>query len=233
MTRYDGVFESSTDSLFYQNLHHYFDLIEKTPELQELWQASEKEYAEKHTNIHREKALTEEEADEKEELTLRVERFNLYATGCTIYVRVYIRIEDYKNSMEPEDKQDPYALLMIRGIDKIKTKRWSRKTLTLYNRWFDGKRPFYEKELRQFHLLLLAELEKQPEKKTVPEPPAPDCPLRINPRTGDFDLYGVHDNFSPSSMEFKVLMALYTSSDQQASYLALLQAAYPHITEAT
>jgi len=30
-TRYEAVFQSDTDPLFYQNLHHYFDLIVKTP----------------------------------------------------------------------------------------------------------------------------------------------------------------------------------------------------------
>ena len=50
-TRYDAVFQSDTDSRFYQNLHHYYDLVEKTPELQSLLRASQEEYAEKHSAI--------------------------------------------------------------------------------------------------------------------------------------------------------------------------------------
>ena len=230
--RYDTVFQSDTDSRFYQNLHHYYDLVEKTPELQSLLQSSQEEYAEKHSAIWgREKLKTEAEADDKSERTLRLERFNLYAASSAIYMRVYLPIEDYKHSSEPEEKQDPVALLMILGIKNIRTKRWSRETLKLYNRWFDGKRSYYEKELRQFHLLLVDAIEKMgkitPVRET-PKPPEKKPPIDLNSRTGDFAFKNIAGNLTPNSQEYKVLRTLLESDDYLATYLQLIQAIRPN-----
>jgi len=228
-TRYDAVFQSSSDSLFYQNLHHYFDLIEKTPSLKRLIDESQKEYSERHSGVWRERPKTDEEGDVKAELTDRVERFNLYAQGCTMYMRVYMPIEDYKHSTEPEDKQDPVALLMLRGIDRIFTKKWSRERLELYNRWFDGKRPFYEKELRQFHLLLIAAMENMEsvEPEVVQERSVPKIPIQFNDRTGDFEYLGKRDTLTPKSQEYKVFTVLLDSEDNHATYLDLIRAMHP------
>ncbi len=232
--RYDTVFQSDTDSRFYQNLHHYYDLVEKTPELQALLRASQEEYAEKHWEIHKEKSKTEEEADVKDELTYRLERFNLYAASATIYVRVYLPIEDYKHSSEPEDKQDPVALLMMLGIKNIKTTRWCQKTLKLYNKWFDGKRPLYEKELRQFHLLLVDAIEKTA--KTTPAPEQSKSterklPIDFNYRTGDFAYKNVAGTLTPKSQEYIVLKTLLGSNDYLATYIELIQAVRPMTTD--
>ena len=232
--RYDTVFQSDTDSRFYQNLHHYYDLVEKTPELQALLRASQEEYAEKHWEIHKEKSKTEEEADVKDELTYRLERFNLYAASATIYVRVYLPIEDYKHSSEPEDKQDPVALLMMLGIKNIKTTRWCQKTLKLYNKWLDGKRPLYEKELRQFHLLLVDAIEKTA--KTTPAPEQSKSterklPIDFNYRTGDFAYKNVAGTLTPKSQEYIVLKTLLGSNDYLATYIELIQAVRPMTTD--
>ncbi len=236
-TRYNAVFLSDSDSLFYQNLHHYFDLIEKTPELQALWLESEKEYHAKHTAIWgREKCKTDEEAVEKHELTMRLERFNMFCHGCTIYMRVYLPIEDYKNSIEPGVEQDPIALLMIRGIDRISPNlakknpfKWRRERLKVYNRWFVGQRGTYEQDLRQFHLALLAAIEDKQKATAAPveKPHTRKLPINFNYRTGDFTYQGVSDNLTPNGQEYKVLKALLESEDNLASYFQLILAMHP------
>src|ERR1041385_980572 len=102
-TRYDAVFQSSSDSFFFQNLHHYYDLVEKHPMLAVIMEASHEEYANTHSSFWpRGKSMTDEEADVAEELTLRFERFNLYARASLIKVRVYDIIEDYKTDLVAE-----------------------------------------------------------------------------------------------------------------------------------
>jgi hypothetical protein len=240
-TRYEAVFQADTDSRFYQNLHHYFDYVVKTPSLNDLLEASEKDYRAKHIAIwERDHKLTDEEADEREERTYRLERFNLFAVGSWIYARIYLPIEDYKNSIdESEFDQDPIAVLMIRGIKNINPEyakknpfKWGKDRLRMLNRRFEGKRADYEKQLKSFHLLLLDAVEKTSAPKVEPTP-TPTIPLMLNSRTGDFVLYKIRGNFSPISQEFKVLATLLNSPDHQATYLELVKAAYPHLTEAT
>jgi DNA-binding winged helix-turn-helix (wHTH) protein/uncharacterized protein YeaC (DUF1315 family) len=220
--RLDAVFAADSDPHFYQNLHHYFDLIEKTPELKSLWDESQKEYAEQHTAIWRNRSATDEESDAKAELTNRIERFNLYANGCTIYVRIYLPIEDYKTNTELEDKQDPVALLMLRGINNISTTKWSKDRLKLYNRWYDGKRSMYEQELRQFHLLLLAEFENRKDTKTA------ESSASFNLDTGVVYIHGVHVTFNPKSQPYRILSTLWKSKNHQATFDELLRVLHPN-----
>jgi hypothetical protein len=242
--RYDAVLQADTNSRFYQNLHLYFDFIVKTLALNELLEASENEYRAKHIAIwERDHKLTDEEADEREERTLRLERFNLYAVGCGIYVNIYLPIEDYKNSIhESEFEQDPVAVLMIKGIKRINPEyekrnpfKWGKNNIRRLNRRYEGKRGEYEKELKNFHLMLLDAVEKAPVQiiELVQKPSLPKIPLKFNFHTGDFALYGVGGNLSPISQEFKLLETLLSSPDYQAEYLVLLQAAYPHLNEVT
>ena len=181
--RFKMTLESGSDSRFYQNLHLYFDFIIKTPKLNELWESGQRSYYERFNEIWDNCLKDDVEIDRRALLVSRLERFSFFAAGAKIWVRVYLPIEEYKHSKESEDKQDPVAMLMIRGIDDIIPKtaqdkirdrfipklfrsklppvgRWNRERLELYNRWFDGKRGTYEETLRQFHLMFLDAIEK-------------------------------------------------------------------------
>jgi hypothetical protein len=162
-TRYEVVLQSSSDSQFYMNIHAYIDLIRKTPSLSKIMDDSENEYRRQHIAIWPDKSKTDEEADEQEERTIRLERFNLFTAHFSwLEARIYDPIEDYKNTDAPDDEQDPVALLLVKGIKNIKTKKWSDKTLKMYNRWFDGKRERYENDLRQFHADFLTAISQAP-----------------------------------------------------------------------
>lgn len=168
-TRHEAVLKSSSDSLFYQNIHAYIDFIIKTPILSAIMDKSEEKYHNKHSEIVRDPALTDQENNEKEQLINRLERFSLFAAHyCTLLVKIYNPIEDYKNSTESDDKQDPLALLMLKDIKNINTKRWDRETLKIYNGHYEDKRKFYEDSLRQFHIDFLTEIEKV---ETIKEKP--------------------------------------------------------------
>ncbi len=160
--RYDAVLQSGSESQFYQNVHQYIDFIVKTPALAKIIDASEQEYAQKHLDINgTTKSTTDKEADEKEEQVHRLERFSLYAADyALLYGRIYLYIEEYKNNTEPDERPYPAAIVMLRGINGITTKLWSKKIINQYGRWYTGKRKEYESRLRQFHGAFIAELEK-------------------------------------------------------------------------
>lgn len=156
---YDIALQSGSDSTFYRNVHSYIDLIRKTPSLSKIIDDSEKEYRKNHNHIWSEELQTEDEADEKEERTIRLERFNLFASDFAwLEARIYFPIEDYKQIDAPDHEQDPVALLMLKGIDvlsnkhlEIKNISFNEKQLKLYNRWYEGKRTMYEDTLKRFH----------------------------------------------------------------------------------
>lgn len=160
--RYDTALQSDSDTFFYQNLHHYYDLIEKTPRLKKMMEVSEKEYDARHNKTEKVSMI-------------KISKFNLYSHSLHIYTRVYLPIEEYKNSKEPDEEQDPVAFILLKGIKNIPKKwttkaselnsRWSKKNLKTFNNWFHGKRSFYEGELRQLHLVLVSKIEKGINKK--------------------------------------------------------------------
>src|SRR5437868_6332759 len=127
--RFDAVIAAPTDSIFYTNLHHYFDVVEKDPLLKQIMDASQTEYAQRHGDLWKKRRMTDDAADVVEELTIHLGRFNLYARAATIKVRICDIIEDCKHSMLPEIDEDPCAVLMLRGIKSIspeyaKVKPW-------------------------------------------------------------------------------------------------------------
>jgi len=237
--RYRAVFESPEDSYFYQNIHAYIDFIVKTPKLCAIIDKSDSDYHKEFTRIWTPRTDDEKENDLREERVYRTERFSLFASHyCTLLVRIYWPIEDYKNpEPEFEDKLDPVAILMLRGFDRaVRMNLWRKETLKTYNRWFDGKRKMYENDLRQFHvdfLTAMQELEKDNTTEILPEPEKEKLPLVLHPRTGDFSFYGTRGNFVPTGQEFKVLNTLYNSPDYQASYLDLLKSFKPHLETAS
>lgn len=167
-TRYEAALQSGSEPLFYQNIHGYWDFITRTPALSELVEASQKEYSQKHGELWDKPGRTEEELDDHEERTMRLERFSLYAVGTLTLVRIYEPIEDYKNSLhESEFDQDPRAVVMMRGVKNINPQygkknpfKWGKEHLRSLDHWYNGKRPMYERSLKQFHLMLVDALEK-------------------------------------------------------------------------
>lgn len=170
MTRYEAVLQSSHDSLFYQNVHAYLDWIVKNPSLYAIIKKSEEEYHRKHSEIWRVRKTSDVEIDEQSEFTYKLERFNLYAAHyCILECRIYLPIEDYKTTNDPDCEQDPVALIMLKGIKKLPIKKWYHKfffkwrpeRVSIYNKWYEGKRDYYQNELRQFHVDFVTELEKE------------------------------------------------------------------------
>ncbi|MBK5215832.1 MAG: hypothetical protein JJE53_03455 [Candidatus Pacebacteria bacterium] len=245
-TRYEAVLQSSSDSVFYQNIHSYFDYIVKTPELAELMDKAQSEYADKHTAIWNPRSNDENELDKREERTLKLERFNLYALSSTLRVRIYDPLEDYKTSDDDDKDQDPVAILMLKGINnsrvqkyikesKNEFERWNPKNIKIYNRWYEGKRKNYEDELRRFHLELLNEVEnlKDSKENILPKPEKVSIPLFISQSTGDFKFYKTIGNFPFGGKEFSVINTLYNSDEYIASYLSLIQSYNSNIETAT
>lgn len=242
-TRYQAVLESISDPLFYKNIHLYIDFIIKTPALYKIIEESDLEYGKKHSEIWRERKNTEEEIDDQDFATRKLEFFNLYASDfVTLFVRIYSPIEDYKTTDEPDYLQDPVALLMLRGIEWVKSQnwhkrpiepnnRWSKKNLERYNRWFDGQRGYYTNTLKQFHYEFLGAIDglKDESKEQKPEPEKIKIPLMFNERTGDFTFFKTSGNFSPNSQEFKIFSILYCDKNQLAEYSPLLKVLFPNI----
>lgn len=232
--RYDAVLQSPTDSLFYQNIHAYIDIIVKIPELSAIIDKSEEDYSIKHYDLWHPHTKDESELDWREAETYRLEHFSLYATHfCMLLVRIYWPIEYYKNPFDEDDRRpDPVVMLMLRGFDTtLKMNLWDKKHIKVLNGWFDGNRKRYENDIRQFHADFLTELYKITDKpvEKSDEVKINKIPLAINTRTGDFHFFKTSGSFSPVSQEFKVLRTLYEDKDCQASFQTLLQSYMPNL----
>jgi hypothetical protein len=159
--RFNIALQSNTEREFYQSLYHYFDFIHQTPDLRAIFDRNDREYSMKHSDLWKKRPMTDEEADEAEAQTIKLERFNLFAVGSAIYVRIYLPIREYRNTNEPDNEQDPVAIILLRGADyALSLKEWDAKTINLYNRWFKDRRNYYERQLRRFHIMFLDELAK-------------------------------------------------------------------------
>ena len=159
--RFNVVLQSATEREFYQNLYHYFDFIYKTPHLKSIFDESSHEYSKRHYELWKKRPMTDEEADLAEAETIKLERFNLFAVGAFIDGRIYLPIADYRETTEPDAEQDPAAVILLRGLEYATSlNRWNKDTLKLLDRWYNGKRSFYESKLRRFHIIFLDELEK-------------------------------------------------------------------------
>ncbi len=247
--RYEAVLQSSSDPLFYKNVHRYIDYIVKTPELAKVINKSENEYNKKHREIWSIRKDNDEEIDDQADFTDKLESFSLYASDYAfLYVRIYFPIEDYLITNDPDHRQDPVALLMLKGIKNILSKnwdkrkseaisRWSKKRLEMYNRWFEGKRMSYQNHLQQFHFEFLSVINdlrlKTENTILVQEQENTTIPISFNERTGDFSYLKTKGNFSPISPEFKVFNLLLHSKDYFTEYLPLLKAILPHAETVT
>ncbi|MEO6536698.1 MAG: hypothetical protein ABIT47_03305 [Candidatus Paceibacterota bacterium] len=228
---YGLIKEAQTDPEFYMAVHQYCDLVMKNPTLRAILDESEQAYRLGHIEIWREPARTDEESDQKSEMVMRLERFNLFSEFTLPMMRIYYPLDDYMHDPAPEDKQDPLAIVMIRGLKvALKYKKWDKGTLQSFNRWFEGKRSMYETSIRKFHTMMLAALwEKNSEVATVRPRPA----ITFNSRTGDFYVNGTYGTFNPKGQEAKVFGVLYDSPDHLATYLELIRSYRTHIEEPT
>ena len=111
---YTAVVQSDTDKSFYKNVHRYIDFIVNTPVLAEILDKSEDEYKQKHTEIWSVRKHTEEELDEQDERTRKLEKFSLYASDyCWIFERIYRPLEIYQNTDELTGKYAICSDLML------------------------------------------------------------------------------------------------------------------------
>lgn len=226
---YDEILKSPSEPLFYSNVYKYIDLIVKTPDLVEVINKSAQEYETKHREIREFPSLTNRENDEKEKQVLQLEKFSIYAADYAfLHTRIYSYIEESKHHLEPGERTAPQAIAMLRGIYGLDPKVWNKETIDQCNKWYINRRKDYEERLRKFHLHFLTELSKHEGDETIS--PQSKLSLTLRPRTGDFTFHQTNGNFSPVTPEFKVLSALYNDKDNQASYLALIQAYRPDIT---
>ncbi|MEO5646701.1 MAG: hypothetical protein ABIQ91_04480, partial [Candidatus Paceibacterota bacterium] len=228
---YAAVKEAQADPEFYTVVHQYCDLVMKNPTLRAILDESEQAYRLGHVEIWREPARTDKESDEKSEMVMRLERFNMFSEFTLPMMRIYYPLDDYIHDLATEDKQDPLAIVMIRGLKvALKYNKWDKKTLQSFNRWFGGKRSMYQTSIRKFHTMLLAALWT---KNSEIAPVHPRPPITFNPRTGDFYVNGTYGTFNPKSQEAKVFGVLYDSPDHFANYPDLIRSYRPTVEEAT
>lgn len=151
--------ESQSEPEFYVAVYQYCDLIMKNPVLREILDESEREYTLRHREIWSNYSRTDEEATKRHDMTVRLERFNLFCDFTLPMMRIYYPLDDYMRDPAPEYKQDPAAVVMMRGLKAaLKYKKWDKDTLRSFDRWYNGNRSMYETNLLKFHTKMLAKL---------------------------------------------------------------------------
>lgn len=216
--RYKTALESITDSLFYQNIHGYLDVIQKTPKFISVINNAEKAYY--------------KSVKENNGTSHKLEHFNLYTRDyLTLFLRVYLPIEDFKTTSDIDGQQDPVALLYIYGIKSGKVDNWcknrkttpykdAKKEMVDHLKWI-GERKEYELALKQFHAdFLTAYMQNTGDMDEVNEI---KIPLSLHPITGDFSFLGHRGTLNPKSQEFKVISTLLSSENHLAEYATLIQ----------
>jgi DNA-binding winged helix-turn-helix (wHTH) protein len=120
---------------------------------------------------------------------------------------------------------------MLKGIENIPRKewsklknelpdRWSLSNLKKYNKWYKGERKNYEIELRQFHTGFLAELTKT-KGKNLPEIKEQLTGFSFNPSTGDFSYFKTKGTIALGTNEFKIFSLLYSRIGNFVDHLTL------------
>lgn len=240
---YTAVVQSDTDKSFYKNVHRYIDFIVNTPVLAEIMNKSEDEYKQKHTEIWSVHKHTEEELDEQDEKTRKLEKFSLYASDyCWIFERIYRPLEIYENTEELTGK---YAICSNLMLGQTMASKNNPQNIKSFSKWYVGKRAEYENRLKLFHQDFLPIVEKI---KETPEPE--DSEPEIEPvnipvvqkieikrdvvdskgkvifsfsnRTGDFRYYDTAGTLPLGGQEYKVFSVIYNLPDYQAPYLDLI-----------
>ena len=204
--KYYSVLNCSTVPLFYKGIHEYIDFILTTPQLEQIMSKSREEYTAKHTEIWKNKATDDREADEQVEATNRLETFSIYARDYAfLYGRIYQYMENYKRNTEPDGRPYPEAMIMLQGINNIRTDLWSKEVLQRAGKWYtEGERRVYMSRLTQFHTSLLDELDKLP--KTESHSDKTRTQIIIDDRKGIYEKnspkfsYGIKKNSKRSNL---------------------------------
>jgi hypothetical protein len=208
----------------------------KNNDLSSIIDKSAEQYRSVHAKIWHPYTKVESEIRERSRQTYKLEMFNLYTADFTsIYVRIYIPIEDYIKSADPDSEQDPLALLMLFGIKSHQVKFWTQnrrsmppsaamQSLKMYNKWYtDKERKQYEQDLKNFHVDFLTAVASTSIKNIEkPTKSVSEIPLKLDPRTGDFSYFGFRNNFNPKEKTFRVLRHLLNSEDYFAKYPDLI-----------
>lgn len=220
--RFKAIENSDSDIECFKHIHSYLDYLLTTPELKSILDTEEADFYEK-------VRFTKD--------NIKLEDLNFYQSYFVpSYVRIYLPIEHYKNSHEPDEKQDPVALLLLYGLNHPRIQKWVNghefftkrertKQLKSYWSWFDGKRGEYVSEIKNLHLEIITALSKQKEPGLVQL--KSETSLKLNLETGDFNYEKATGSFNIKSQPFKVLTKLYLAEGRTVPYLELIQCLKP------
>jgi len=219
----ESALTATSDRDFYLGIHSYLDVVLHTPELANYINQAEQDF---HTDV------------QIQDDNIKVEQFNVYtAYYLPLYLRIYIPIETYKTTNEPDSQQDPVALYLLYGPKHPRSRSWNcpsmspgtgRNQVASYSSWFKGKRPDYERLLKQLHTDLVTNY--QPSEIIQP---TVTTPLVVDFSTGDFHYAGTTGNLNPKTQAFRVLTTLYQAENYQADYLTLIRCLKPNTETVT
>lgn len=215
--RLEAIKEARTDTEVFKHIHGYIKYVLNTPELKAVLDAEEADF------YHKVKFTDD---------NIKLEKSNFYQSYfINSFLRIYSPIETYQESNQPDEKQDPVALLLIWGFNHPRTKRWVNghpvfnkkerlSELKSYWAWFDGQTQDYVNEIGNLHIELITALSK---KRAVKMPEVKEIPLVLNLQTGDFNLGSISGALNTATQEFRVLAKLYTADNHKANYLELIK----------
>jgi hypothetical protein len=226
--RIKAIEQSQSDADCFKHIHAYIKHLLITPQLKAILDAEEKDF-------YKKVQFTKD--------NIKLENANFYqAYFVTSYVRIYLPIENYQNTHEPDSEQDPVALLLLYGFKHPRTQSWVKRYPSFYMRWhrkqqlksywswFDGKRDEYVREIKNLHLEIITALSK-PELK--PQQVQPGIGLHLDLATGDFNYGNVTSSLNVKSQPYKVLSKLIIADGKTVPYLELIQCLKPKTQEVT
>jgi len=225
--RVTAIENSSNDIECFRHIHSYIDYLLSTPKLKNILDAEEADF-------YKKVQFTKD--------NIKLEDANFYQSYFVPpYVRIYLPIENYQNTHEPDSEQDPVALLLLYGFKHPRTQSWvkrypfftmrwqRKKQLKSYWLWFDGKRDEYVSEIKNLHLEIITALSKE----SKPLQPKIDIPVQLDLATGDFNYGNVTGSLNIKSQPFRVLSKLVVANGNTVPYLELIQCLKPSAQEVT
>jgi hypothetical protein len=218
-THYDAVLQSTVDQEMYTNIYYYLDHIVQTPELSALITNESKRLNAKLKEIRNDSIIGE---DYRQQLARREQIDSFYPGYMDLYMRIYLTIHDHARGIAVSDNR---MLIIIHGIDALpaREERWK----SLWERDIDSTRIAVKQSLERLHTKLLLAIERREAVRVPLQIPASKLPLNLDPRTGDFDLYGIKGSLTPKSQEYLVLKKLLDSESNLATYSDLIKIVYP------